>query len=648
MQTGHGRDLRTMRLMALPGLTAVAAALLAAGCGHTGAGGGGRRALPMPVRQRVTWGQPPGFAVKTNGLRSAELSWQTPGRAVYGYRIERAESPEGPFAWVADAPGNRQMFIDGRTPDTRLRDSTTYYYRVCTIFDKRGTMSDPTPPAATTTAPLPVPPPSLQAAATGSRAVTVAWPPSPSAGVNRYRVQRAQETGADAYGDVGVSHTTNFVDGGTAASTLRDSTKYRYRVIAVNSADAESEPSVFAGVETLPPPAAPRGLAAVPHEVRCVPLTWQPSPEEDVVRYDIYQARTADGAFTKIGEAQGRLTTQYTDGGGNPGTLEDEGAYFYRIRAVNGVTAESADSETVRVTTRPVPPPVRQVAAESARPREVPLSWEASPDTAVAGYEVWRAGADGSDWTQIVRLANRGETAYRDRGGQKDAGALGLLADGTAYQYKVVAFNTANVRSSASEPVAATTKVIPVPPSGLETSKEIARVIRVTWAPNPEKDVYGYLVEVSRKPDGGFRKMAQVQSAAAAALTAEDTGLDPGTFRYYRVKALDREGIESLWSAVVEGRSKPTPEAPAGLTVQRENNLTRVGWAPPPQTDVVQYKVWSKRLLGWDLLAATERPEYILAPAEAAKALTIAVTAIDKDQLESEKSAPLKVEPIQR
>jgi len=28
--------------------------------------------------------------------------------------------------------------------------------------------------------------------------------------------------------------------------------------------------------------------------------------------------------------------------------------------------------------------------------------------------------------------------------------------------------------------------------------------------------------------------------------------------------------------------------------------------------------------------------------------LTIAVTAIDKDQLESEKSAPLKVEPVQQ
>ena len=82
-----------MRLAALSCVTAAAAALLAAGCGHTGAGSGGRRALPMPVRQRVAWGQPLAFTVGTNGLRSATLSWQAPRRSVFGYRIERSESP---------------------------------------------------------------------------------------------------------------------------------------------------------------------------------------------------------------------------------------------------------------------------------------------------------------------------------------------------------------------------------------------------------------------------------------------------------------------------------------------------------------------------------------------------------------------------
>ena len=646
MWTGLKNDHRGPHPARLIWVVAVAAGMLATGCRLIQAGRGGeQRALPIVLTQRVAWGQPLNLTATTNGLRSAELSWQAPGVDTYRYRIERAETLDGPFAWVVDAPGNQHTFIDGQTSATRLQDSTTYYYRVCTIIDKKGVMSEPTAAVATTTAPPPVPPALAQVVATGSRAITVTWSASPSEGVCRYRVQRALEKDADAYTDVGVSSTTTFVDGGTAASTLQDSTKYCYRVIAVNSADAISEPSPFSGVETLPPPVAPHGLVGVSGEVRCALINWQANPEEDVVRYDIFQAREADGSFTKIGEARGRLTTQYTDGGGNPGNLEDDGTYYYRIRAVNQVSAESADSEHVHVTTRAVPPMVRQVTAVSARPREVPLTWEASPDTAVVGYEVWRATAAGADWVQIVRLSNRNETTCHDRGGEKDAASLGLLADGTTYQYKVVAFNTANVRSSASIPVFATTKVVPVSPSGVTASKDIARMIRVTWMPNLEEDVDGYVVEGSKKPDGGFRKIAQVQRDAALALTAEDSEFEPNTFRYYRVKALDKEGLESQWSAVAAGRSKPSPEAPSVVAVQRENNLTQVRWVPPPQPDIAQYKVWSKRFLGWDLLAVTEQPEYILEPAEAAKALTIAVTAVDQDQLESEKSTSLKVEP---
>lgn len=636
-------DYRRPQALSLIWAVVVAAGMLATGCRLIQAGRGGeRQALPIVPTQRVAWGQPLNLTVTTNGLRSAELSWQAPGGVVYRYRVERAETLDGPFAWVADASGDRQTFTDGQTSATRLLDNATYYYRVCTIFDKKGVMSEPTASVATTTAPVPVAPTAAQAIATGSRAVTVTWSASPSHGVCRYRVQRTPAEDADAYTDVGVSSVTTFVDGGSASSTLKDSAKYRYRIIAVNSADAVSEPSSFAAVETFPPPVAPHGVTGVSDEVRCALLTWQVNPEEDVVCYDILQAREVNERFIKIGEARGRLNTQYTDGGGNPGTLEDDGTYYYRIRAVNRVTAESADSETVRVTTRAVPPMVGQVATVSARPREVPLAWEASSDTAVIGYEVWRATADGDNWTQIARLSHRNETTYCDRGGEKNAASLGLLADGTIYQYKVIAFNTANVRSSASIPVSATTKVIPVPPSGVTASTGTARSIKVTWNPNPEEDVNGYLVENSKKPDGGFRQMAQIQIATA--LTAEDSGFEPNTFRYYRVKALDKERIESQWSEVAEGRSKPAPDAPSGLTLQSENNLTQVSWEPPSQTDIARYNVWSKRFLGWDLLATTEQPEYILAPAEEAKALTIAVTAVDKDQLESEKSASLKVE----
>ena len=315
------------------------------------------------------------------------------------------------------------------------------------------------------------------------------------------------------------------------------------------------------------------------------------------------------------------------------------------MRAVNNVTSESADSETVHAITRAVPPEVQQVVAVSARPREVPLSWVASTDTAVVGYEVWRATADADDWVQIARLNSRDVTSFLDRGGEKDGTQLGLLKDSTEYQYKVIAYNTGNVRSSASTSVKARTKLIPVPPAGLAATTQLARTIRLTWQPNPEKDVDGYWVEASKKATGGFRKLTVTHVSGGSALVAEDPELEPSVTKYYRVKALDKEGLESLWAETVQGSSKPLPSAPTGLLAKPESGTMRVTWQAPSQPDVKQYKVWSKKLLGWDLLATTDIPEYRINLTDLPKALTLAVTAVDQDKLESERSPPVKVDP---
>jgi fibronectin type 3 domain-containing protein len=603
-------------------------------------------AAPITPTKLLARGKPEGVSVTANGLRSAMLSWSEPAGRVYRYRIERSESSEGPYAWVADVLPDKLTFTDGVAVADRLKDNATYYYRMSTIFDKFGLMSEPTAPVKTTTAPPPVPPATVKTVASSSRAVTVSWPVSASEGVTTYRVERAVASQPATFEKLGEVRDTTFVDGGTPESTLKDSSKYLYRVVAINRVDAESVPSAPTEVLTLPPPAAPLKPVVVSNEVRCVPLSWEASPETDVIRYDIYQARAAEGPFQKIGEVQGRTNTRYTDGGGNPGNLEDEGTYFYRVRAANNVTSESADSETVKAITRPVPPEVQQVAAVEARPREVPLSWAASSDTSVMGYEVWRSMADADDWVQIVRLNSRDVTSYLDRDGEKDGTKLGLLKDGTEYQYKVISYNTANVRSSASAVVRVKTKVIPVPPAGLTATTNVAGIVKLTWLPNPEKDVNGYRVETSKKADDGFRKLTVMHVSAGSALTAEEPELDPSAIRYYRLKALDKEGLESDWSPVVEGRAKPLPNAPTDLKAQPDGNTIRITWLPPSQRDVTQYKVWSKKFIGWDLVTTTDQPEYRVGLTELAKAMTLAVTAIDQDKQESVKSEPVKVDPL--
>jgi fibronectin type 3 domain-containing protein len=622
------RQLGCLFLMA----AAAASALLPVGC-----------ATSLDKMQTVAHGRPRGVEAAANGSRSVRLKWSLPYDKIYRYWIERATAEEGPYMRVAIVSPEKLGYVDGDSPETRLADSTTYYYRIIALLDTNGPKSEPSDPVAVLTAPPPAAPAALRAAASSSRAVTLSWEASASEGVVAYRVERATAA-APAFEPVATVKTPACVDGGTPASTLKDSTRYLYRVVALNAVESESAPSDLVEVVTLPPPATVKGLAAVSREVRCVPLTWQASGEADIVRYDIYVSRDPGGPFTKAGSVEGQAANAFTAGGGNPGTLEDEGIYYFTVRAVNTVTAESADCEAVRAVTREVPPEVRQVAAVSARPREVPLSWAASPDTAVMGYEVWRATGEDEDWAQIVRLAGRETTSYLDRGGEKLDTNLGLLKDGTAYQYKVVAYNTANVRSSASVPVQAKTKVIPATPQGLTVSTNTAHTVRLAWQPNPEKDIVGYRIESSKKAENGFRPLTYVAVSNGAALVAEETPLDPGEIRFYRVRAVDAERLESEWCPPLQGRSKPLPDAPTALVAQADGATAfALTWQAPAQTDIVEYRVWSKKLLfGWERVAATQQPEYRLELPPDAKPPTLAVTAVDRDQLESEKSEPVK------
>ena len=91
--------------------------------------------------------------------------------------------------------------------------------------------------------------------ATNFLSVLVTWTLSVSEGVTAYRVERAAAVQPEAFEKVGEVSTPEFVDGGTPASVLKDSTKYLYRVVSVNRVEAESAPSAPAEVLTLPPPA---------------------------------------------------------------------------------------------------------------------------------------------------------------------------------------------------------------------------------------------------------------------------------------------------------------------------------------------------------------------------------------------------------
>jgi len=412
---------------------------------------------------------------------------------------------------------------------------------------------------------------------------------------------------------------------------LQDDTEYFYRLIFISPAE-ESQPSEPVAGRTAPPPSPVNGLKAESGEVRCIPVSWEPSPEESVTSYEIHRGET-ETEMELLDVIKGRLSTAYLDGKKNPGRLADAQRFNYRIRAVNSVGAVGEWSDVVSAATRPVPPMVTDVKAEEGLPRQVNVSWAESPDEKVTGYILLRAD-ENSDWTEIATLDGLETTAFEDRGGEKKG--LGRLKDGMNYHYAVIAFNAGGARSEQSEPVTAMTKVIPSTPSGLAAVNNLPRRLELNWAPNTESDIDHYVIEASASGANKWKEIARVPET-----TVVEKNLEDGISRDYRIRAVDADTLQSEWCEPVTGATKPLPPAPENLQAEWREDDVLLRWDASAVPDAAKYRIYKKGLLHSEKIAETEDLEYAVPHAKDAKDYTLSVSAVDVDDLESRKCAPV-------
>lgn len=574
---------------------------------------------------------PQGLETSDLGLREVTLKWTPPPAPGLTYRIERAAAADGPFARIGKIAASRGAYTDR----AGLKDATAYYYRIVPV-SSTGLTGAPSPVVESMTAPPPDPPRPV-AAATGSRQVTLTWTPPRVEGVVRYAVERAAADAPAAWVPKGEVAATTWVDGGRPGTDLRDSTRYLYRVRSINRVGAVGEPSAPAEVTTAPPPSAVQDFAALSGQVRCVPLSWKASPETDVAGYEIERREEGAAGFHPLLKIASRGTVAHPDGRRDPGDLKDSTRYVYRIRPFNGVGAVGAWSAEVEAVTRPPPPAPVGVAARSGLPRAVAIEWQPTPDEKVVGYEVERAeGAEGA-FVKVQTLDGAGVTNCVDRAGAPREAPAGRLKDSTLYRYRVRAFNTARVMSDWSEVVAATTKPAPAAPTGLSATTDRPKSVELEWRANPEPDIARYVVE-SRAADGARWRIV----GAVAGTATVHSGLDDGEARIYRVKAIDRDTLESAWSEEVPAHARPLPPPPTGLAFKWTAEGTKIVWEPSRE-GVREYHVYRKVFFSSERIMTVKEPAALLLPALVGRKLSIAVTAVDEQGLESEPSVVLEI-----
>ncbi len=457
----------------------------------------------------------------------------------------------------------------------------------------------------------------------GLREAVVQWqrPDFPA----KYRVERgiAQEGPFVSVGDVNATD-GRFVD----SNGLKDSTVYYYRIVGVGRTGMASEPSAVVETMTAPPPDPPAQVAATVPSSRCVALTWTAPRSDGVVEYIVERTASGSGSWRRVGSS---TVPSFRDGGVKGCDLADSTTYRYRVVAKNRVGAEGAPSQEVEAKTLPPPAKVVDFRAVTDQVRCAPLSWRESPEADVSGYEIERAEGEDAAFGPHVAVGKSG--TFED-GKRKE----GDLKDGVVYRYRIRAVNPVGGQGEWSDVATVLTKPMPKVPTGLATTRDVAGKVSLKWNANAEDFVNGYDVE-SRSENGWFRSTVAEKTAACA---AEDNGLKAGEIRLYRIRALDRYGRASDWSAEVQGAARPLPDPPRDIRAVRVDNGYKITFAPP-RDGMTEFRIYRKKFMGSDLVKTIKTKEVTIDAPPAGETEDMVVTAVDECGLESVQSEKVRI-----
>jgi len=319
-------------------------------------------------------------------------------------------------------------------------------------------------------------------------------------------------------------------------------------------------------------------LTAVPNEPNGrteILITWTKPLENGspITSYTLQVADSASGPWADVSPQPGVADVSYVYSDGLTGGTRK----YFRMLATND-RGESLWSDVVDVTTRApgissAPINVRATAdGDSA----IDVSWSAPADdggTPITRYEVqW--SADGvSGWNNAGSTPDGATLTLKNTG----------MTFGTTRYYRVAARNSAGMSAWSDPPYAMATTLAGVPGQpNLTVRATDANTIALTWTvPADNGDpITGY--EIQWSADGSVSNWTALTSPGASDTSYDDSGLDPGTQRHYRIRAVNNTGNGS-WSTARNATTPPAvPGAPTNvLAVANGENAINLTWEPP-------------------------------------------------------------------
>ena len=306
-------------------------------------------------------------------------------------------------------------------------------------------------------------------------------------------------------------------------------------------------------------------------------LTW--NAVSGATSYRVFRSESRGTGYSLLGTT---TATSYVNTGAAVGKT-----YYYRVKAVNSV-GTSGYSNIVSGKAKTAAPAAPSVTIGNSSTGKPQLTWKAV--SGAVKYEVYRSTRQNSGYSLLGTTTS---TSYVNTG----------ASTGTTYYYRVKAVNRNGMASGYSNIVSGKAKAAaPAAPSVTAGNSSTGKP-RLTW--KAVSGAVSYRIYRSESRGTGYSLLGTTSSTSYV-----NTGAAAGKTYYYRVKAVNRDGMASGYSNIVSGKATlPAPVLNIGLSVSSGKPM--LAWDAVP--GATSYRIYrsTSRGTGYSLLATTTSTSYV-------------------------------------
>lgn len=316
---------------------------------------------------------------------------------------------------------------------------------------------------------------------------------------------------------------------------------------------------------------APQGIKTI-NDVTSIGFEWKlPENTEEIGGYVIYATNPKQESKI-IGVIKDPFATHYY-----ATNLKPQTEYTYQIASLGRENNISIKSSPIVIKTSYIDP-IENIFASKDLPKQIKIFWSPHPNPSIKRYIIERKTEDGK-FLKVGLVPHRLYVEFFDKN----------LEDNKSYAYRVISESFEGALSLPSAIAIGTTRKKPLGVQNLAASNNLIKSILITWdmPENSANTIKSFKIFSSHSLNGKFKLLSTTTKNFF-----KDTELQDGEIRYYKVIAVDSDGIESeMNTGAIKGNALTLPPTPKVISASIIDNQAVIKWEIQTDRNITSFKV---------------------------------------------------------